>query len=92
MMAGTGARSSPCQASTRSRSEERGKARGVYLSLPEAKLRLKKTLHAIGWKTDSEDEGTLKNFYTDARWLLIVETNVLDTVGHGRFCARPCRR
>lgn len=60
---------------------------GVYISIPEAKAQLQETLESIGYEPDPEDRGTIKDFLSDRRRQLVVETNVLDTLGYGRYKA-----
>lgn len=60
---------------------------GIHISIPEAKARLREQLEEIGWETKPEDRDTIKDFYSDERRQLIVETNVLDTLGAGRHIA-----
>lgn len=65
----------------------RSSKEGVFMSVAEAKAQLRERLEEIGWATTEEDHGTIKDFYSDRRRQLIVETNMLDTLGAGRHIA-----
>jgi hypothetical protein len=58
---------------------------GRIRSIPEAKAQLLKTLDRLGYMPKPGEEGTLLDHASDARLQLIVETNVLDTLGAGRY-------
>lgn len=60
---------------------------GRYVSIPEAKAQLRERLEAKGYSADPEERGTVKDFKSDFRRQLIMETNVLDTLGYGRWKA-----
>lgn len=56
------------------------------LSIAEAKAQLGEYLEKIGYEPENPDDiGTIKDLRTDARRQLIVETNVLDTMGYGQW-------
>lgn len=55
------------------------------LSIPEAKAQLLEFLNSIDYEPTEEDRGTIKDLRSDSRLQLQVETNVLDTLGFGRW-------
>lgn len=61
--------------------------RPLLMSIPDAKAQLGDYLDAIGYEPEPGEEGTIKDLRTNARRQLIVETNVLDTQGYGRWAA-----
>jgi len=61
--------------------------RPLLMSIPDAKARLADYLEDVGYEPQPGDEGTLKDLRSNARRQLIVETNVLDTLGYGRWAA-----
>jgi len=54
------------------------------ISIPEAKAQLLENLRRLGYNPGA-DQGTIKDFTTDARLQLQVETNVMDTLGFGQW-------
>jgi hypothetical protein len=60
---------------------------GRMRSIPEVKARLLESLTQRGYVPPQGFEGSLLDHTSDARLSLIVETNVLDTLGAGRFQA-----
>ena len=61
--------------------------RPLLMSIPDAKARLGDYLEQIGYEPEPGAEGTIKDLMSNARRQLIVETNVLDTMGYGRWAA-----
>lgn len=61
--------------------------RPLLLSLPEAKARILDELNRVNYRPAPEDEGTIKDFTTDARLDLVVETNEAVVHGHGSWVA-----
>lgn len=59
--------------------------RPLMISIPEAKAQLLEYLRATGYQPAEGEAGTIKDLTTDRRLQLIVETNVLDTQGFGRW-------
>lgn len=57
------------------------------MSIAEAKAQIKEALDRLNYQASPDDENTIKDFTSDARLQLIVETNVLDAQGHGRWQA-----
>ena len=55
------------------------------VTIAEAKAQLAEALRGLGYQADEEDEGTIKDFLSEQRLQLIVETNVLDAQGYGRW-------
>jgi len=62
-----------------------GSARDRMISIPEAKAQLLESLQAKGYLPNID--GPLTDLTSDARLQLQVETNVLDTLGYGRWQA-----
>jgi len=63
-------------------SEDRSKA---MMTIPETKARLKEFLDSIGYAPEQGQEGSIKDLSSDRRLQLIVETNLLDAQGYGRW-------
>jgi hypothetical protein len=69
-----------------------GRAEGAepssrMLSIPEAKAQLAEYLDGIGYEPNADEEGGIKDLRSDSRLQLQVETNLLDTLGFGRWKA-----
>lgn len=62
-------------------------ATGRLRSIPEAKAQLREWLVASGYLPKPGEEDSVKDFLSDGRLQLIVETNVLDTMAKGRWDA-----
>lgn len=65
--------------------EVAGEGEGRMLSIPEAKAQLAESIDELGYDPDPDEEGGIKDLRSDARLQLQVETNVLDTLGFGRW-------
>lgn len=59
----------------------------LLLSLPEAKARILDELYRANYRPAPDEEGTIKDFTTDARLDLIVSTNEAVVHGHGSWVA-----
>jgi hypothetical protein len=62
-------------------------ARGVLVSVAEAKAQMREALQARGYLPAEDERGTLRDLSSEARRRLQVETNVLDTMNYGRWVA-----
>lgn len=66
------------------------RARGdqpLLVSVPEAKAQLKEFLQSIGYVPEEGTAGTIKDFTSDRRLQLQIETNLLDVQNSGRWMA-----
>jgi hypothetical protein len=60
---------------------------GRLRSIPEAKSQLREALAAAGVPGAQPGQRNIQDFYSDARRQLMIETNVLDTLGAGQHIA-----
>lgn len=60
---------------------------GRIRSIPEAKAQLREAMREAGMMPAPSGTREIKDFYSDARRQLMVETNVLDTLNFGRWKA-----
>lgn len=61
--------------------------RPLLTSIPEAKAQLQEYLESIGYRPEPGEAGTIKDFTSDRRLQLQIETNLLDVQNHGRWRA-----